>query len=112
MKKYLFSLLCALLVFVCACKVQEDIYFSKDMSGKMSYKIDMSAMRAFSAQMQDSMKDIDSNAIMPPQNPFAALDTLNIEQATSQFSNLKGISNVKAKRSKEGSFEISFDFET
>lgn len=109
MKKYSFYLFFISLAFFTSCKVQEDIHFNKDMSGKMHYQLDMSAMRALSSQMPNFGNNEKDSIPMPPQDPLAILDTINYEQVSSQFGSLQGISNVVMKR-KDGGLELMFDF--
>ncbi len=101
----LLMVIAGLVALLCSCKIQEDIYFKKNMSGSMQYTLDMGGMRGFSAQM----KDVRFDTLAAPKNPFEMLDTLNIDLAASEFNRLEGVSNAVIKRN-SGEIKISFDF--
>jgi DNA-binding transcriptional regulator of glucitol operon len=102
-----------LLLSLSACKVQEEIHFNKDLSGSLRYTLDLSAMRAMSAQMKNMRPDKDdtTGTAQPPNElgTLNALDTLQGSQLTMPFAGIQGLSNLKGS-SQNGVIEISFNF--
>ncbi len=110
-----FSLYLLLVSVICfsSCKVQEDIQFKKDLSGTMSYTLDLSMMRTLSAQMGNMKMEGDSlgkeKAPSDINDMFKGLDSIAKSPKLGELSEIPGLSNIKAQMIAD-KFNVSFDF--
>ncbi|MDX2306189.1 MAG: hypothetical protein NW226_25495 [Microscillaceae bacterium] len=87
-----------------SCTIQEEIFFNKDFSGKLSYSINLSSVKMFAGALSN---ELDSSGKKG--------DDFNFSQEMMQgafgtMGEIKGISNFKSQVDESGIINFSFDF--
>lgn len=102
MKKYILRLSLWLygLLSLASCSIKEEIHFNKDLSGRMTYSIDLGGMMGMMQGMGNALDSTKEDTKLKPEMMTGLFD---------EVGTLEGISNFKSNAT-EGEISLSFDF--